>query len=100
MNDYDVVISVFISEKEGRKEMFYLTMHSSHFIYGYHMGFYFRLVGRDLLVLYAPFQVVFCFVFLFFFIYAPIQEVTFISCRPNIFHFILLPVIVCTLLDN
>ena len=21
--------------KEGRKEMFYLTMHSTHFIYGY-----------------------------------------------------------------
>ena len=23
------------SEKEGRKEMFYLTTHSTHFIYGY-----------------------------------------------------------------
>ena len=22
-------------QKEGRKEMFYLTMHSTHFIYGY-----------------------------------------------------------------
>ena len=22
-------------DKEGRKEMFYLTMHSTHFIYGY-----------------------------------------------------------------
>ena len=64
MNDYDVVISVFISEKEGRKEMFYLTMHSSHFIYGYHMDYYFRLVGRDLLVLYAPFHVFFLSFFL------------------------------------
>ena len=24
--------------KEGRKEMFYLTMHSTHFIYGYMEG--------------------------------------------------------------
>ena len=57
---------------EGRKEMFYLTMHSTHFIYGYkasniwlrtilivreetrcrHMGYSFRLTARVLL--YAP----------------------------------------------
>ena len=58
--------------EEGRKEMFYLTMHSTHFIYGYiaseiglrtilivkeetrcrHMGYSFRLTARVLL--YAP----------------------------------------------
>ena len=58
--------------KEGRKEMFYLTTHSTHFIYGYmasdiwlrtilivrketrcrHMGYSFRLTARVLL--YAP----------------------------------------------
>ena len=58
--------------KEGRKEMFYLKTHSTHFIYGYmasdiwlrtilivrkethccHIGYYFRLVARVLL--YAP----------------------------------------------
>ena len=57
---------------EGRKEMFYLTMHSTHFIYGYmvsdiwlrtilivrketqchHIGYSFRLTARVLL--YAP----------------------------------------------
>ena len=56
----------------GRKEMFYLTTHSTHFIYGYmasdiwlrtilivrketrcrHIGYYFRLTARVLL--YAP----------------------------------------------
>ena len=55
--------------KEGRKEMFYLTMHSTHFIYGYmasdiwlrtilivknetrccHMGYSIRLTARVLL---------------------------------------------------
>ena len=25
----------YITEKEGRKEMFYLMTHSTHFIYGY-----------------------------------------------------------------
>ena len=60
------------SKKEGRKEMFYLTTHSTHFIYGYiashiwyrtiqiareetrcrHMGYSFRLAVRVLL--YAP----------------------------------------------
>ena len=54
---------------EGRKEMFYLTKHSTHFIYGYmasdiwlrtilivrketrcrHIGYYFRLTARVLL---------------------------------------------------
>ena len=58
--------------KEGRKEMFYLTTHSTHFIYGYmasdiwlrtilivrketrcrHIGYSFRLTARVLL--YAP----------------------------------------------
>ena len=58
--------------KEGRKEMFYLTTHSTHFIYGYmvsdiwlrtilivrketrcrHLGYSFRLTARVLL--YAP----------------------------------------------
>ena len=58
--------------KEGKKEMFYLTTHSTHFIYGYmasdiwlrttqiareetcrrHMGYSFRLTARVLL--YAP----------------------------------------------
>ena len=57
---------------EGRKEMFYLTTHSTHFIYGYmasdiwlrtilivrketrciHIGYYFRLTAR--VILYAP----------------------------------------------
>ena len=52
-------------KKEGRKEMFYLMTHSTHFIYGYmasyiqkareetrccHMGYSFRLAAR---VLYA-----------------------------------------------
>ena len=49
--------------KEGRKEMFYLTTHSTHFIYGYmasntergetrcshYMGYSFRLAARVLL---------------------------------------------------
>ena len=61
-----------IVSKEGRKEMFYLTTHSTHFIYGYmasdiwlrtilivrketrcrHIGYSFRLAARVLL--YAP----------------------------------------------
>ena len=60
------------TNKEGRKEMFYLTTHSTHFIYGYmasdiwlrtilivrketrccHIGYSFRLTARVLL--YAP----------------------------------------------
>ena len=60
------------NDKEGMKEMFYLTMHSTHFIYGYmasdiwlrtilivrkethcrHIGYSFRLTARVLL--YAP----------------------------------------------
>ena len=56
------------TRKEGRKEMFYLTTHSTHFIYGYmasdiwyrtthirreeircrHIGYYFRLAARVL----------------------------------------------------
>ena len=58
-------------KKEGRKEMFYLMTHSTHFIYGYmalylmvkdhsvreetrcrHMGYSFRLTAR--ILLYAP----------------------------------------------
>ena len=62
----------FSSCESGRKEMFYLTTHSTHFIYGYmasdiwlrtiqiareetrcrHMGYSFRLTARVLL--YAP----------------------------------------------
>ena len=62
------------NHNEGRKEMFYLTMHSTHFIYGYmasdiwlrtilivreetrccHIGYSFRLTARVLL--YAPSQ--------------------------------------------
>ena len=58
-----------VGEAEGRKEMFYLTTHSTHFIYGYmasdiwlrtivivrketrcrHMGYSFRLTARVLL---------------------------------------------------
>ena len=61
-----------VAVKEGRKEMFYLTTHSTHFIYGYmasdiwlrtilivrketrsrHIGYCFRLTARVLL--YAP----------------------------------------------
>ena len=56
-----------VMQKEGREEMFYLTMHSTHFIYGYmvkdhsdigketccrHIGYSFRLAARVLL--YAP----------------------------------------------
>ena len=64
--------SVFLLTWEGRKEMFYLTTHSTHFIYGYmtsdiwlrtipivrketrcrHIGYSFRLTARVLL--YAP----------------------------------------------
>ena len=67
-----IVLFVECANKEGRKEMFYLTMHSTHFIYGYmasdiwlrtilivrketccrHMGYSFRLTTRVLL--YAP----------------------------------------------
>ena len=63
---------IFILSKEVRKEMFYLMMHSKHFIYGYmasdiwlrtilivrmetrcrHRGYSFRLTARVLL--YAP----------------------------------------------
>ena len=63
---------VHIVQYEGRKEMFYLTTHSTHFIYSYmasdiwlrtilivrketccrHIGYYFRLTARVLL--YAP----------------------------------------------
>ena len=59
---------------EGRKEMFYLTTHSTHFIYGYmasdlwlrtipivrketrcrHIGYSFRLTAR--VILYAPYH--------------------------------------------
>ena len=64
--------SIIVAWKEGRKEMFYLTTHSTHFIYGYmasdiwlrtilivkketcchHIGYSFRLAARVLL--YAP----------------------------------------------
>ena len=72
-----LLLLLFISNlhfwmKEGRKEMFYLTTHSTHFIYGYmasdiwfrtilivrketrcrHIGYSFRLAARVLL--YAP----------------------------------------------
>ena len=63
---------VFYLNKKGRKEMFYFTMHSTHFIYGYmasdiwlrtilivrketrcrHIGYSFQLTARVLL--YAP----------------------------------------------
>ena len=33
-----VVMSQCSNRKEGRNEMFYLTMHSTHFIYGYMEG--------------------------------------------------------------
>ena len=62
----------WLNTKEGRKEMFYLTTHSTHFIYGYmasdiwlrtilivrketrcrHIGYSYRLTARVLL--YAP----------------------------------------------
>ena len=65
-------VGCYLDLKEGRKEMFYLTTHSTHFIYGYmasdiwlrtilivrqetrcrHMGYSFRLTARVLL--YAP----------------------------------------------
>ena len=40
MNDYGYVFSIFHNTQrdgwvEGRKEMFYLTTHSTHFIYSY-----------------------------------------------------------------
>ena len=28
-------LSLLVTKNEGRKEMFYLTTHSTHFIYGY-----------------------------------------------------------------
>ena len=70
---YEVTAYVEIVQSfRGRKEIFYLTTHSTHFIYGYmasdiwlmttqivreetrccHMGYSFRLAGRVLL--YAP----------------------------------------------
>ena len=71
---YNIHISIKLSfsSKEGRNEMFYLTTHSTHFIYGYmasgiwqsttliareetccrHIGYSFRLTARVLL--YAP----------------------------------------------
>ena len=74
-NTLDIETLIFKTRKyfmEGRKEMFYLTTHSTHFIYGYmasdiwlrtilivrketrcrHIGYYFRLAARVLL--YAP----------------------------------------------
>ena len=68
----DHTIFIWVTSKEGRKEMFYLTTHSTHFIYGYmasdiwlrtilivrketccrHMGYSFRLTAR--VILYAP----------------------------------------------
>ena len=65
---------VDVIRKEGRKEVFYLTTHSTHFIYGYmasdiwlriilivrketrcrHIGYSFRLTAR--IILYAPFH--------------------------------------------
>ena len=64
----------FGEKKERKKEMFYLTTHSTHFIYGYmasdiwlrtilivrketrcrHIGYFYRLTARVLL--YAPFH--------------------------------------------
>ena len=53
-------------EIEGRRDMFYLTTHSTHFIYGYmasdimvkensdSKGYSFRLAAR--VILYAPFH--------------------------------------------
>ena len=41
MNIVLIIIAVYpggrrrLDEEEGRKEMFYLTTHSTHFIYGY-----------------------------------------------------------------
>ena len=69
---YSQYTSFPVPTSEGRKEMFYLTMHSTHFIYGYmasdiwlrtilivrkethccHIGYSFRLTARVLL--YAP----------------------------------------------
>ena len=46
------------SEKEREREMFYLTTHSTHFIYGYmasdiwYIGYSYRLTAR--VILYAP----------------------------------------------
>ena len=68
---FQITVAAF-NRKEGRKEMFYLTTHSKHFIYGYmasniwlrtilivrketrcrHIGYSFRLAARVLL--YAP----------------------------------------------
>ena len=67
-----IVLSLTHTHKKGRKEMFYLTTHSTHFIYGYmvsdiwlrtilivrkethchHIGYFFQLTARVLL--YAP----------------------------------------------
>ena len=72
INVYNVYCNHSDVDKEGRKEMFYLTTHSTHFIYGYmasdiwlrtilivrketrcrHIGYSYRLTARVLL--YAP----------------------------------------------
>ena len=72
ITDFNKKVSKVVKEVEGRKEMFYLMTHSTHFIYGYmasdiwlrtilivrketryhHIGYSFRLTARVLL--YAP----------------------------------------------
>ena len=67
-----IILCVYVCMCEGRKEMFYLTTHSTHFIYGYmafdiwlrtilivrketrcrHIGFSFQLTA--MVLLYAP----------------------------------------------
>ena len=32
---YNIIFNVYCEIKEGRKEMFYLTTHATHLIYGY-----------------------------------------------------------------
>ena len=69
---FNDALDTYLSQEKGRKEMFYLTMHSTHFIYGYmasdiwlrtilivkketccrHIGYSFWLTARVLL--YAP----------------------------------------------
>ena len=68
------VVEMYVDDTEGRKEIFYLTTHSTHFIYGYmvsdiwlrtilivrketrcrHIGYSYRLTARVLFICTIP----------------------------------------------
>ena len=48
LNDaFNILFMVIWCQKEWRKEMFYLTMHSTHFIYGYKVSEGMKEGGRE-----------------------------------------------------